>query len=46
MMAAQAAHYDMSRFGMELRELSDVVAKSEFGIFRSTVAEGGQVKGI
>jgi aspartyl-tRNA synthetase len=34
------------RFGMELADLSDRVADSEFGIFRNAVAGGGQVKGI
>ncbi len=34
------------RFGLELRDLSDLVAQSEFGVFRNTVAEGGVVKGI
>jgi aspartyl-tRNA synthetase len=34
------------RFGMELTEVSDIVADSEFRIFSGTVAQGGQVKGI
>jgi len=34
------------RFNMELADLSDIVAKSEFAVFSTTVAEGGQVKGI
>ena len=34
------------RFGMELVDVSDIVADSEFRIFVSTVASGGQVKGI
>ena len=34
------------RFGLEIRDLSDIVAQSEFSIFRSTIAEGGGVKGI
>ncbi|MDD4859340.1 MAG: aspartate--tRNA ligase, partial [Dehalococcoidales bacterium] len=34
------------RFGMELRDLSDIAAKTAFGIFTSTVAAGGRVKGI
>jgi aspartyl-tRNA synthetase len=34
------------RFGMELTDVSDIVAKSEFRIFSSVVAAGGQVKGI
>jgi aspartyl-tRNA synthetase len=34
------------RFGLEINDLSDIAAKTEFGIFRSVVAEGGSVKGI
>jgi len=34
------------RFGMELADLSEMVAGSEFGVFANTVAQGGQVKGI
>jgi len=34
------------RFGLELRDLSDIAAQSDFSIFRSAVAEGGKVKGI
>lgn len=34
------------RFGMELVDVSDIVADSEFRIFVSTIASGGQVKGI
>ncbi len=34
------------RFGMELTDVSDIVAESEFRIFSAVVAEGGQVKGI
>ncbi|HDQ71971.1 MAG TPA: aspartate--tRNA ligase [Chloroflexi bacterium] len=34
------------RFGMELTDVSDLVADSEFGIFSRTVAGGGQVRGI
>jgi len=34
------------RFGMELIDVSDIVAESEFKIFASTVAKGGQVKAI
>jgi aspartyl-tRNA synthetase len=34
------------RFGMEIKELSDIAAESGFGIFSSAVAEGGGVKGI
>jgi aspartyl-tRNA synthetase len=34
------------RFGMELFDVSDLVAESDFRVFSSTVASGGQVKGI
>lgn len=34
------------RFGMEITDLSDIVAQSEFAIFNSAVAGGGKVKGI
>jgi aspartyl-tRNA synthetase len=34
------------RFGMELADLSDLVAKSEFRVFTDAIAQGGQVKGI
>src|SRR4030042_4304257 len=34
------------RFGLELRDLSDIVAKSEFSVFRSALEKGGRVKGI
>ncbi len=34
------------RFGLELADLSQVVAKSEFKLFAETVAAGGLVKGI
>ena len=34
------------RFGMELAELSDLVAESGFGAFAAAVAGGGQVKAI
>ncbi|QQS20150.1 aspartate--tRNA ligase [Candidatus Saccharibacteria bacterium] len=34
------------RFGMELIELSDVFEKSEFGVFKNAVANGGAVKAI
>ncbi|MFW5996301.1 MAG: aspartate--tRNA ligase, partial [Halanaerobiaceae bacterium] len=34
------------RFGMELKNISDIVANSEFNIFRSVVEDGGEVKGI
>ncbi len=34
------------RFGMEIKDLSDIVADSEFAVFSSAVAGGGKVKGI
>ncbi|MFC1917621.1 aspartate--tRNA ligase [Chloroflexota bacterium] len=34
------------RFGMEIRDLSDIVAQSDFGVFTSAIAAGGKVKGI
>ena len=34
------------RFGMELKDLSDIVAESNFNIFQSAIAAGGSVKGI
>jgi aspartyl-tRNA synthetase len=34
------------RFGMELIDVSDLVAESEFRVFSGTVAKGGQVKSI
>lgn len=34
------------RFGMELKDLSEVVKDSDFNIFSGAVAKGGQVKGI
>jgi aspartyl-tRNA synthetase len=34
------------RFGLELGDLTDIAAQTEFSIFRSAVAEGGKVKGI
>jgi aspartyl-tRNA synthetase len=34
------------RFGMELVDISDLVAESGFKVFGKTVAAGGQVKGI
>ena len=34
------------RFGLELRDLSDIVAGSEFTVFRSALEKGGRVKGI
>ncbi|MBW4802457.1 aspartate--tRNA ligase [Loigolactobacillus coryniformis] len=34
------------RFGMELQDLSDLMADTEFKVFSGAVANGGQVKGI
>ncbi len=34
------------RFGLEIRDLSDIVAQSGFSIFRDTVESGGRVTGI
>lgn len=34
------------RFGMEITDVTDVVADSEFGVFSKTVADGGTVRGI
>jgi aspartyl-tRNA synthetase len=34
------------RFGMELTDLSDVLANTEFGVFKNTLASGGVVKAI
>ncbi|MDD4873711.1 MAG: aspartate--tRNA ligase [Dehalococcoidales bacterium] len=34
------------RFGMEIKDLTDLLARSEFAVFSSTVAQGGKVKGI
>jgi aspartyl-tRNA synthetase len=34
------------RFGLELGDISDIVAESEFGVFRDTIAAGGKVRGI
>lgn len=34
------------RFGIELKDLSDIAAQSSFGIFTSAIADGGKVKGI
>jgi aspartyl-tRNA synthetase len=34
------------RFGLELRDLSAIVAESEFAVFRSAIQGGGKVKGI
>jgi len=35
-----------TRFGMELSDVSDIVADSDFRVFKNVVASGGQVKGI
>ena len=34
------------RYGLELASISDIVAASEFGVFRAAVAEGGEVRGL
>ena len=34
------------RFGLEIRDLSDIVADSEFSVFRSAIQGRGKVKGI
>ncbi len=34
------------RFGMELRDITDIAQESEFRIFRQAIAQGGRVKGI
>jgi aspartyl-tRNA synthetase len=34
------------RFGVEIRDLSDIAARCDFAVFRSTLEEGGKVKGI
>lgn len=34
------------RFGQTLFDLSDLVAESQFGVFRNVVANGGQVRGV
>ncbi len=34
------------RFGMEIKDLSDIVAQSGFSVFSSAIAGGGKVKGI
>lgn len=35
-----------TRFGLELADLSDIVAGSEFGVFRSAIKSGGKVRGF
>lgn len=34
------------RFGLEIKDLSEIVAKSNFSIFSSAIASGGKVNGI
>lgn len=34
------------RFGMELKDISNIVRDSDFNVFSGTVSKGGQVKGI
>ncbi|MBI2852774.1 MAG: aspartate--tRNA ligase [Chloroflexi bacterium] len=34
------------RFGLEIRDISDIAAASKFGVFCSAVSDGGKVKGI
>ncbi|MDP2919061.1 MAG: aspartate--tRNA ligase [Dehalococcoidia bacterium] len=34
------------RFGMEMRDLSDIAAQTEFLLFKKIIADGGRVKGI
>ncbi len=34
------------RFGLELKDLTDIAAQSEFAVFRDAIAQGGVVKGI
>jgi aspartyl-tRNA synthetase len=34
------------RFGLELADLSDVFAETEFAVFRSVLSDGGKVKGF
>jgi len=34
------------RFGLELGDLSDIVGRTDFSVFRSALDEGGKVKGI
>ncbi len=34
------------RFGLELKDISDIVANSNFSIFQSTLQKGGKIKGI
>ena len=34
------------RFGMEIKDISDIAAKTDFAIFKSIISEGGKVKAI
>jgi len=34
------------RYGMEMKDISDIAAKTEFGVFRSALDAGGIVRGI
>ena len=34
------------RYGLELSDCSDIAARSEFGVFRGAVADGGSVRGV
>ena len=34
------------RFGLEIGDLSDIAAQTDFSVFRSAIAEGGKVRGI
>jgi aspartyl-tRNA synthetase len=34
------------RFGLELRDLSDIAGRTEFSIFKNAIAQGGIVKGL
>ena len=34
------------RFGMELKDVTDVAKQTEFKVFRTTAEEGGCVRGI
>lgn len=34
------------RFGLEIKDLTDIVAESDFNIFNSVIADGGSIKGI
>ncbi len=35
-----------TRFGLELTDLTDIVAGSEFGVFKSAIRSGGKVRGF